>query len=62
MFVEFVKTKQLIYSTLQFDQYSRLTILFNIFRFSSKISKKNLKFRKSFTLVCRARLDEFINL
>ena len=55
MFVEFVKTKQLIYSTLQFDQYSRLTILFSIFRFSSKFSKTNLKFRKSFTLICRAR-------
>ena len=46
MFVEFIRTKQLIQSTLQFDQYSRLTILFNIFGFLSKTSKKNLKFRK----------------
>ena len=56
--------KVAIANTLKFDQYSRLAILLNIFRFLKK--KKNLifgqKFRKlignskkSFSLVCRAR-------
>ena len=46
MFVEFIRTKQLIQSTLQFDQYSRLTILFNIFRFLSKNFKKEFEILK----------------
>ena len=45
-----------------FDQYSRLTIHMNIFRFSAINSKMNLKFFKSFPLVCRTRHDEFIDI
>ena len=37
-----LKMNQLIYNTLQFDQYSRLTILLKKFRFSVKYLKKNL--------------------
>ena len=35
--VELLETNLLIYNTLQFDQYSRLSILLNIFWFSAKI-------------------------
>ena len=54
-----VKTNPL---TLHFDQYSRLAIRFNIFQFSSIYSKTNMKFEKSFPLVCRARWDESIDV
>ena len=54
-YVELVETNPLIYNTLQFDQYSRLTILLKKFRFSVKDLKINSKFDKSFSLVCRAR-------
>ena len=43
----------MIYNTLKFDQYSRLIIRLNIFRFSAEISKTNLKFEKK--NVCKAR-------
>ena len=36
----------LIYNTLQFDQYSRISILLNTFQFSVKNSKMNSKFEK----------------
>ena len=42
-FVYFDKTNPLIYNALLFDQYSRLTISSNIFRFSANNSKTNLK-------------------
>ena len=47
---------------MQFDQYSRLTIVLNKFRFSAKNSKNNSKFEKSFPLVCRARWDKSIRV
>ena len=47
-FVELAESNTLIYNILQFDQYPRLTILLNIFRFSAKISKINLKLKKAF--------------
>ena len=42
LFVELVEKYPLIYNTLQFDQYSRLAILLNIFWSSAKIQKTNL--------------------
>ena len=43
----------LLFNTLQFDKYSRLTIILEKLWFSAKISKTNLK--KAFhKLVCRA--------
>ena len=54
-YVELVETNPLIYNTLQFDQYSRLTILLKKFRVSVKNLKINSKFDKNFSLVCRAR-------
>ena len=61
-FVELVESNPLIYNTLHFDQYSRLTILLDIFRYSAKISKTNYKFEKNFPLVCRACQDESIDV
>ena len=46
--VEVVETNPLVYNTLHFDQYSHLTTLLNIFWFSAKITKIDLKFDKSF--------------
>ena len=45
-FVELFESNPLTYNTLHFDQYSRLSIRLNIFWFSAKISKTNLKFEK----------------
>ena len=45
-FEEFIEYNPLIYNTLQFDQYWRLAICLNIFWFSVKISKANLKLKK----------------
>ena len=42
-----------MYSILHIDQYSRLAIRFDIFQFSANNSKTNMKFEKSFPLVCR---------
>ena len=61
-FVEFVKTNPLMYNTLQFGQYSRLAIRLNIFWFSAINSKTNLKYEKSFSIVCRACQDESIDV
>ena len=55
LFVKFVESNPLIYNTVKFDQYSRLAIRLNIFRFSANNSKTNQKYVKSFQLVCRAR-------
>ena len=60
-FVEIVETNPLICKTLHFDQYSRLAICFNIFRFSAINSKTNLNRKKCFPLVCRARRDKSID-
>ena len=46
-----------MYHTLPFDQYSRLVIRLNIFRFSAIYSKMNLKLEKN-SIVCRARRDK----
>ena len=61
-YLDLVKTNSLIYNTLKFDQYSRFAISLHIFWFSTKNSKTNLKFEKSFSLVCRTRHDEFIDV
>ena len=47
-FLELIETHPLIYNTLQFDQYSQLAILLNIFQDLAKISKNNLKVEKQF--------------
>ena len=60
-FVELVKTTPLIYNTLHFDQYSRLAIRLNIFRYSAIKSETILKFEKN-PLVCWARYDKFIDV
>ena len=59
-FVELVEMSPLTYNTLLFDQYSRLFIRLNIFRFSAINSTTNLK--KSLPLLCRARWDESIHV
>ena len=61
-FVDLVESNPLIYNTLQFDQYSRITVRLNIYCFSAKISKTNSKFEKSFTLVCRTSQDKSIDI
>ena len=45
-FVEHVETNPLIYNTLYFDQFPRLAIRSNIFRFSANNLKTNPKFEK----------------
>ena len=45
-FVELVKTNPLMYNVLYSNQYSRLSIRLNIFRFSANNSKTNLKFEE----------------
>ena len=44
--VELVETNPLMYSTLDFDQYSLLAISLNIYQFSANNSKTDLKFEK----------------
>ena len=45
---------------MHFDQYSRLAIHLNIFRFLDKISKTNSKFQKSFPFVCGIETNPLI--
>ena len=53
----------LIYDTLHFDQYSRLSIHLNIFiLFLAITSKTNMKLEKNFPLVCRARWEESLDV
>ena len=51
-----------MYNTLQFDQYSRLAIRLDNFRFSAINSKTNLKFEKKFPLVCRDSRNDPIDI
>ena len=60
--VELVETNLLIYNTLQFDQYSRLSILLKIVWFSVANLKKNSKFEKGVLLLCRACWDKSIEI
>ena len=47
--------------TSHFDQYSRLTICLNIFRFSANNLKTNLKFEKKLSISMWARQDKTID-
>ena len=58
-FVELVEKNPLIYNTLQFDQYSRLDIFWIFSVFGQNFENE---FEKSFSLVCRARSDESIDV
>ena len=61
-FAELVESNPLIYNTFKFDQYSHLVIRLNIFRFPAIYSETNLKFEKSFPLVCTTCQDESIDI
>ena len=64
MIPKFEKKKTFIslQSILHFDQYPRLSIRSNIFKFSANNSKTNSKFQEYFPLVCRACWDESIDI